>query len=206
MMRRSPIPAFLVLAMALAGTASAQAVLTLRPVPESRMFVDGTSNSSDWTVEAQVVTGRFSVVGSADGIVVSEAEVHVPSNSIKSDRGIIMDRLMRGALKVSQFKDISFVMSAPATGVKADSGFAVTAPGTLTVAGASREIELEVFARPGPDGQWRFTGSHGVAMTDYGMRPPTAMFGALVTGNDVVIRFDVVAAQEAAGADSGQDD
>lgn len=204
-MRRLPTYAFLVLAMALTGEASAQAVLTLLPVPESRMFVDGTSNSSDWTVEAQEVTGRFSVVGSEDGFAVSEAEVHVPSSSIKSDRGIIMDRLMRGALKVSQFKDISFVMSAPATGVAADSGFAITAPGTLTIAGASREIELEVFARPGPDGRWRFTGSHGVAMTDYGMRPPTAMFGALVTGNDVVIRFDVVAAQEAAGSASGQD-
>jgi len=37
-----------------------------------------------------------------------------------------------------------------------------------------------------------------VSMADYGMRPPTAMFGALVTGNDVVVRFDVVAAEEEA--------
>jgi len=28
-------------------------------------------------------------------------------------------------------------------------------------------------------------------MSDYGMQPPTAMFGALRTGDDVTVHFDV---------------
>jgi len=187
---------FALLLLPAVGHAVAQPAVVIRPVPESHLFVDGTSNHSDWTVEAQEISGRFAVEASDDGLILSSGEVHVPSMSLKSERGVIMDRLMRGALKVSQFKDISFVMSGPATGVASDSGYVVTAPGTLTIAGTGHDIELQVHAAPGNEGTWRFRGSHGVSMSDYGMRPPTAMFGALVTGNDVVVRFDVVASVE----------
>jgi hypothetical protein len=35
-------------------------------------------------------------------------------------------------------------------------------------------------------------------MTDFALKPPTAMFGALRTGDEVVVNFDVVATQAAA--------
>lgn len=196
MHRRLSIIALSVLGTLAALPATAQSVVGLLPVPESRLFVDGTSNHSDWTVEAQELSGSFTVETGAEGLVISGGEVHVPSMAVKSDRGVIMDRLVRLALKVSQFKDIAFVMGGSATGVASDSGFVLTAPGTLTIAGTSREVELVVHAAPVEGGRWRFVGSHPVSMSDYDMRPPTAMFGALVTGNDVVVRFDVVAAED----------
>lgn len=180
----------------LAGPVRGQSALVLRPVPESVIEVDGTSNQSDWSVAAEEATGRFVLEETDAGPVVSEAEIHVPSDRMKSPRGIIMDRLMKGALKASQFGDIAFVLNAPATAVSDGEGWLLTAPGTLTIAGQSKEVQLEVHAVRAPDGTWRFTGSQVVAMTDYGMRPPTAMFGALVTGNEVTVRFDVVAAAE----------
>lgn len=192
MPRSNSILALFILSWVAIGSATAQSALSLRPVPESRLLVDGTSNHSDWTVEAQEVSGSFAVLTDGDAIVVSAGEVHVPSMSIRSDRGVIMDRLMRGALKVSQFKDVSFVMTGPATGVPSDSGYVVTAPGTLTIAGVNNEIDLVVHAAPVDDGGWRFVGSSDVSMSDYGIRPPTAMFGALVTGNNVTVRFNVV--------------
>ena len=40
-----------------------------------------------------------------------------------------------------------------------------------------------------------FSGSQKIKMTDYGVTPPKALFGALVTGDDITISFSTTFSQ-----------
>ena len=43
------------------------------------------------------------------------------------------------------------------------------------------------------DGAFKFTGSKSFKMTEYEIKPPTAMFGQIETGDEVNIIFDIIA-------------
>jgi polyisoprenoid-binding protein YceI len=170
--------------------------ITLAFSPESTITVDGTSNRDDWTVNAPQFEGDVTLNHSDDGALeIIEARLNVKSQEITSGRSSIMDRLMRDALKASEHPDIDFVL----TGVDTDpssagsSTFNVHTTGELTLGGVTQSIEVAMEAERLDNGSYQFTGSHTLNMTDYDLSPPTAMFGALVTGEEVVVNFDLLA-------------
>src|SRR5690554_7280057 len=61
----------------------------------------------------------------------------------------------------------------------------------LTLAGVTRQIQMDVNVEETSEGI-RYTGSVPLKMSDFEIRPPTAMFGALRTGDEVTVGFDVV--------------
>ena len=164
--------------------------MTLLPVPESRLSIDGTSNRSDWTVEAKELGGVFVI----EGTRVKSAVIEVPAERIESTVSRTMDRLMYKTLKSAQHPVVSFQLAGVTPMVEGtDGGVLLTAMGQLAIAGTSKEVSFPVTGRrEGADG-WRFVGQLTMLLTDFGMEPPTALFGALHTGDQVVIRFDVVA-------------
>jgi hypothetical protein len=56
----------------------------------------------------------------------------------------------------------------------------------------TKEIEQAAVAERGSDGRLRFTGSYPIDMPEYGITPPTAMFGSLRTGRRVVVHFELI--------------
>ena len=50
---------------------------------------------------------------------------------------------------------------------------------------------MEVRAKDGSDGSITFNGSKKLKMTDYGIKPPTALLGTMTTGDEVEIVFQV---------------
>lgn len=172
------------------GMVHARQALKLLPVPESRMWIDGTSNRSDWTVEAKELGGSFVI----EGTNVTSALIEVPAERIESSVSRIMDRLMYKTLKSAQHPTVSFRLAGVTPmAAGADGGVTLTARGQLAIAGTSKEVSFPVTGRrEGADG-WRFAGQLTMLLTDFGMDPPTALFGALHTGDQVTIRFDVLA-------------
>jgi hypothetical protein len=61
----------------------------------------------------------------------------------------------------------------------------------MTIAGAKRTVSMNVDARVLSDGSLNVKGSKDLKMTDFNVSPPTAMMGALTTGNDVTVHFDI---------------
>jgi len=175
------------------GAVAAQNRITFST--ESTLTVDGTSNQSDWSVYADSVSG-WVALGMADGSnpIVSGGEVHVLSAAMVSRKSPIMDRLMRRALKTDEFSEIVFELTSAEpeslTGAAPDT-FAVLAQGNLTIAGITKQVAVVIGGEPYMGG-YRFAGSYPLKMTDYGMVPPTALFGALHTGDAVVVRFDLI--------------
>lgn len=166
-----------------AETAEAQ---TLALTSESSIWIDGTSNVSDWTVYAKEMIGgvRMGEAGMPDSLVLT-----VVSRQIKSDKDVRMDRKILEALKAREHANIAYRL----TGAAVSEGDAnmLLAQGRLTIAGVTKDIELEVAAEHLEDGSVRYTGMTPVRFTEYGMAPPTALFGALRTANDVTVHFDV---------------
>ncbi|MFT5145021.1 MAG: hypothetical protein ACI80V_003260 [Rhodothermales bacterium] len=191
--------AVFLLAMLMTGSAVAQDNRVLTAQEGSVLEVDGTSNKSDWTVTASEFRGTFEM--SAAGDVVA-AEFSVAAKSIKGTIGLIMNKLISGALKTAQYPDISYTMLEVTGSSVTDAGKVLSTRGTLSLAGVDKEIEMDVLVAD-TEGGIRFTGEHPISMPDYKMKPPTAMFGALHVAKEVLVRFDVLAG-EASETESGQ--
>jgi polyisoprenoid-binding protein YceI len=77
--------------------------------------------------------------------------------------------------------------------------------GTLTVAGKENKVSMDVEATRLADGTVKAKGLVPIKMTDYGIKPPTAIFGRLKTGDEVKVNFElVIGAKAIASALGGQ--
>ena len=103
-----------------------------------------------------------------------------------------MNRVMYGGLNIEEYPNISFEMaSASAPEVETDS-LNMVVKGQLTLTGTTNDVEIELFAGTDASGRNHYTGSFPLTMTDYGMKPPTAMFGRLRVHKDIRIHFDLI--------------
>lgn len=168
---------------------------TYNVTTDSKVWVDGTSSRSEWTVDGTSVTGHVKM---ADDASLEEVVMSVASK-LKAPRGPIMQRLMDQALKIKQFSEVNYEMtSASAAEVDglADNMMAFNTTGNLTLVGITQEIEMLVQGEKMDDGQIKFTGNHTINLADYKIKPPSAMFGNLTTGKEVVVNFELHVAQE----------
>lgn len=163
---------------------------------ESEISIEGTSTRSDWTVHAGEIDGSIGIAGDASDPEVSHGRLTLGSAGIKSGKSTIMDRLMHDALMVDEHPEITYALTqAEQVGpAAADGTYSLNTTGEITLTGTTRDVQIDVTATPLGDGKIRFTGSHAMKMSDYGMTPPTAMFGQLRTADDITIHFDIVAA------------
>jgi polyisoprenoid-binding protein YceI len=82
--------------------------------------------------------------------------------------------------------------------------FTLKTVGTLTVAGKKSTIEMDVTANRLTDGTVKATGMVPIKMTDFGIKPPTAIFGRLKTGDDVKVNFELKVGAKAIATALGQ--
>ncbi len=166
-----------------AETAEAQ---TLALTPESSIWIDGTSNVSDWTVYAKEMTGSLWM---GDAAMPDSLALTVVSGQIKSDKDVRMDRKISDALQAREHANIAYRLTG-ATVSEGDADMLLT-QGSLTIAGVTKDIEMEVTAEQLEGGSVRYTGMTALQFGEYGIKPPTALYGALRTGNDITVHFDV---------------
>jgi polyisoprenoid-binding protein YceI len=111
------------------------------------------------------------------------------ATTIKSEY-TMMDNNTYKALKTKANKNISFVLTSGTVTQSDPSSYLVKVIGNLTIAGKTQKIDLAATAKyNGADKSFTINGSKKLKMTDYGVDPPTAMFGTIKTGNDITISF-----------------
>jgi polyisoprenoid-binding protein YceI len=157
-----------------------------------KMTIKGTSNLHDWesTAKELRVKGDFTLQQDKFSSL-NALSVEVPVKSIKSTKGSIMDNKTYDALKADQNANITFKLEG-VTPFKAQAdGYTVTATGNLTIAGSTKKVELIAKGKPNGDGSITFSGSHKLKMTDFGIKPPTALMGTMKVGNDIEVVFSV---------------
>ena len=167
----------------------------------SEFRVDGTSTLSDWTATTQQVEATVqlsedftSQAVPANGTTVEEVSIRIAVSSLDGGRGQTMNDKILNAFQASVNPDIVYELeTATVTGPDPEDGqrFLMTSQGTLNMAGQSHPIEVPLTGKKQADGSYLFQGKVPVKMTDYGMEPPSAMFGQIVSGDKVVVGFDL---------------
>ena len=151
--------------------------------PESVLTITGTSTVHDWEVTANAIQG--SII--ANEKVISDLDIEVPVIEIKSERGAAMDDKMHVALKSEQHPMVFFKFK--------ELGQKGALHGILMIAGVEQEIEVAGKFDASKD-RIGVSGTHEIELAAFGMEPPTAMFGQIVVGDTVSVRFDLIFLKE----------
>lgn len=184
--------ALLTLVASLAYASGAVKLSTARDGNSIR--VTGTSTMHDWTMTGSGIKGSLIVAdtlvaaASAEGLaaVPPQAVIEIPVMSIKAEHEK-MNNLMADALKASKNPNIRYQLTG-AMLAKAGSPFVVATTGKLTIAGQTNDLEMQVTGTRSGE-LLVLTGETPIRMSDYGIKPPTAMLGTIKTGNDVNVSF-----------------
>ncbi len=151
---------------------------------ESKLTIDGTSTVHDWKVTANTMEGSLK----SNGITPKEIDFQVIVADIKSERGATMDKKMHAALQKEAHPKVMFVLKE----VKSESILV----GTLTIAGHSQEVEISGMIIESADDTIKISGQYPIALKDFQIEPPTAMFGQVIVGDNVTVTFDLIFKQE----------
>lgn len=149
--------------------------------------VHGTSNVHDWDMKPTKVTGEL---GLNDSKQITTIAIKVEVKSLKSGNGI-MDGKTYDAFNYKNNPYIVFVLTDALPGKLSENDTEVTLTGNLSFAGATRKISIKTIGKITKSGDYHLKGSVPLKMTDYKMKPPTAMLGTMKTGDAVTVEFDL---------------
>jgi len=121
---------------------------------------------------------------------VKAIDVTVPVTAMKSGKDGL-DKNMYKALIATKHPEIRYVLSDYEVSDGKAGDLAIDAKGKVTVAGVEQDVRISVSATREGD-TVRLKGSVPLLMTQFGIKPPTMMMGALKTANEVVIHFDLI--------------
>ena len=157
---------------------------------QSQVVVRGTSTLHDWESRVEEVEGAGTfIIENGTLKEVHSLRVSFKAKSLKSGKDK-MDKLTYDALKADEHPAITFTFAE----LTSRQGDQLEAKGKLEIAGQSREVNV-TGAVTIKDRNIVITGSHPVLMTDHGIEPPTAMLGAIKTGDEVTVNFEIALAQ-----------
>jgi hypothetical protein len=181
-----------------AAITGAQAPLA---VDSARITISGTSNIHAYTASTSAVrVTRGQLAGPLEGPDVwanalkpggiEGFEVSIPAATLTSPREGL-DKNMHKALQVAEHPAITFRLLRLES--RAGAAGALQATGVLKIAGAEREVALELTTeRRGST--LGVKGQITLLMTDFGIKPPVAMLGMLKTDPKVTVTFETLLA------------
>ena len=151
------------------------------------VVIHGSSNVHDWQSEATDVrlSGQFDTDASGKLVAVKSLSVTVLVEGIKSEKGRIMNGKTYKALVSEDHPNITFEATSVAV-----NGADITAKGNLNIAGETRPVTLNAtWSLSG--GAIALSGEYAFKMTDFGIKPPTAMMGTMKTSDDITVKYAV---------------
>jgi hypothetical protein len=189
-----------ILALSFLGGLSLQAQTSYTLASTSECTIEGTSTLHNWTAKVDDVNGflvlgkEFSTEkGPKMGAEIEQASLTFKVKSIHSGQGEIMDNNIYDAFDEPNHPLISFALNfGSVRSVDKKGRFILFCKGQVSMAGLSQSINVELIGEKAEDGSYVFTGQHSLRMTDFGMDPPSAMYGSIETGNNVIIKFNLV--------------
>jgi hypothetical protein len=156
----------------------------------STMSIDGTSTLHEWTMNSKeaVYDAVFETNSQGNPVRLTTLVVSLPAESLKSEKAA-MDKNAYTALKTDVHKQIAFQLISSKI-----EGKNILCTGKLKIAGTTKTVDLEVVYAILPGGALQCKGSKKIVMTDYGVEPPSFMFGTVTTGDEITLSFEVTLA------------
>lgn len=153
----------------------------------STMTIYGTTNVHDFKTKVEQIKGELVVDNSKK---VQTLNVEIPVHSIKSgEKG--MDNKTYEAFNDKKYPTITFqLVEVSSLLIKGDEITAMVT-GNLTMAGTTKKISFKTTGKNIKPGAYEFKGSIALKMTDYKMKPPTAMLGVMKVGDAITLKYDI---------------
>ncbi len=154
----------------------------------SKLLVSGTSSAHDWEMEAQTFSCETTLELNEDKVTGIEAiDFSAEVEDLESGKRI-MDNKAHDALIENRHPEIRYVVTSNDPVNISDGKASLT--GTLSIAGKSRKVEVTGDISATDNNTFSVRGEVSLKMTDFGIEPPTAMLGALKTGDEISVKFD----------------
>jgi polyisoprenoid-binding protein YceI len=159
-------------------------------VKSYKVTVKGTSSLHDWesTVDKLEAKGSFTITNNALSDI-RDVVVKIPVKAIKSPKGKMMDNKTWEAFNYEKNPTIVFALTDKKINAAETS---LVANGTLTMAGVTKQVELDLIYKVLAGGDLQISGTHRLLMSDFKMEPPTAMMGTIKVGDEVVVNLEII--------------
>jgi polyisoprenoid-binding protein YceI len=164
--------------------------------PQSRLWIDGTSSIRSFSCKASEVNASVEATGpnAIAQLLTGEKGVKTVRVSVPAEQldcgNCTMNEHMRKAIKLSENKSIEFRLTEYTVAHNAD-GISGTIDGSLLLGGVTKPITLQATGKS-EGGMLHITGSYDLDMTEYGLKPPTLMFGRIKVGKTVKVNYDLL--------------
>jgi polyisoprenoid-binding protein YceI len=157
----------------------------------SSMTVSGTSSLHDWTVQVNDFNCDMTATADLTTMKIEMVTFRGKATSIKSDNST-MDKKIQEALKSDKHPEIRYTVRSARNIVLKDKKFSGLITGDLQIAGKTKTEATQFTGSLIGENKLQITGSKKIKMTEFGISPPTAMLGALKTGDEVTVQFTLV--------------
>lgn len=163
------------------------------------MTIYGSSNVTDWEAKVKTINGEVEVSrpdgadwSNAEASWFKRVEISMPVADIDADSRR-MNSNMHDYLKINNHPVITYRMKeALELVVSNNPGAILTAGGILTVGGVSHEFQHDVKISQGSNGRLIISGSKELKMSDFDIKPPTAMLGSIRAYDEMNIEFNLI--------------
>jgi polyisoprenoid-binding protein YceI len=158
----------------------------------TKISIAGTSTLHNWDMESEKANCDISFNFDGANITgLSSLLFTVEAESLKSDsKGL--DKNAYKALDVGKHPEISFSSNYANIRSNGPNSYVISAKGKLTISGVSKEVWVAAVSTVNPaDLSIQTAGSAKIKMTEYNVTPPSFMFGAMKTGDEITVKFNV---------------
>ena len=191
--------------MAVATTAGAQSAsaIRLRLDPASELTIEGTSSLHAFHCKTNKIMAYVDVdPGYTKDLTkiarpIASVKINIVVRTLTCGNGQ-MDKNMYSTLDADKNPLIKYTMSGYdiLDGTATPAAFVAKTTGTLTISGQEKVISMKINAERLSDGKASAQGEESVLMTDFGIKPPSFMFGTLTVGNEIKVKFNLKAGPE----------
>jgi polyisoprenoid-binding protein YceI len=182
-------------AMGFTSALRAQTIYKINDSKDIDMKLSGTSTLHKWAMDAKTFSGEAQFgfkPGSDDQLAsIKSLNFSLEVQNLKSgETGL--DKNAYKALKTGEYKDILYKLISATVSLVNDNKYLVKTSGSLTIAGVTKEVAMDVYCVVNKDASITCTGSKKLKMTDYQVKPPSFMLGAMKTGDAITLNFVLV--------------
>jgi polyisoprenoid-binding protein YceI len=170
----------------------AQAIYKAAAGQERNIKVSGTSNVHDWVMNSTAIDsqGRFNFDGKNILRTINAFSFSLNAKSLKSEHDT-MDKRTYKLLKADQHPKITYKLNSSVVTKQANNNYLIKSTGTLTIAGVSQTVFMDVIGVVNSNNTITCSGSKTIKLTDYKLTPPSYMGGAMKVGNELTINFAI---------------
>ena len=201
-MKKNIKQSIIVMALTITGSLQfiqAQSAYKIEQTKDIDMKLSGTSTLHNWVMNAQNTTGvaafGFKGTGNTELNSLKSLTFSLLVTDLKSgEKGL--DKNAYKALKSDQYRDISYKLTSATIMPKSEGKYLIKTKGKLTIAGITKNTDMDVYAVVNKNGSITCTGSDKLKMTDYSVKPPKFLLGVMKTGDAITLHYTLLYKKE----------